>query len=48
MKQFVLKKSGNEFDDESKKYTAMNDKLNELYEKLQGDVSEKEGDAIIE
>jgi hypothetical protein len=34
MKQFVLKKSGNEFDDESKKYTAMNDKLNELYEKL--------------
>lgn len=48
MKQFVLKKSGNEFDDESKKYTAMNDKLNELYEKLQGDVSEEEGDAIIE
>lgn len=48
MKQFVLKKSGNEFDDESKKYNAMNDKLNELYEKLQGDVSEEEGDAIIE
>lgn len=48
MKQLVLKKSGNEFDDESKKYTAMNDKLNELYEKLQGDVSEEEGDAIIE
>lgn len=48
MKQFVLKKSGNEFDDESKKYTAMNDKLNELYEKLQGDVSQEEGDAIIE
>lgn len=33
MKQFVLKKSGNEFDDESKKYSAINDKLNELYEK---------------
>lgn len=48
MKQFVLEKSGNEFDDESKKYNAMNDKLNELYEKLQGDVSEEEGDAIIE
>lgn len=48
MKQFVLKKSGNEFDEESKKYSAMNDKLNELYEKLQGDVSEEEGDAIIE
>lgn len=30
MKQFVLEKSGNEFDDESKKYNAMNDKLNEL------------------
>ena len=26
----------------------MNDKLNELFEKLQGDVSEEEGDAIIE
>lgn len=26
----------------------MNDKLNELYEKLQGDVSEEEGDAILE
>lgn len=48
MKQFVLKKSGNEFDDDSKKYERMNDKLNELYEKLQGDVSEEEGDAIIE
>lgn len=48
MKHFVLEKSGNEFDDESKKYTAMNDKLNELYEKLQGDISEEEGDAIIE
>lgn len=48
MKQFVLKKSGNEFDEESKKYERMNDKLNELYEKLQGDVSEEEGDAIIE
>lgn len=48
MKQFVLKKSGNEFDEESKKYSAMNDKLNELYEKLQGDVSEEEGDAIME
>lgn len=48
MKQFVLKKNGNEFDEESKKYERMNDKLNELYEKLQGDVSEKEGDAIIE
>lgn len=41
MKQFVLKKNGNEFDEESKKYNAMNDKLNELYEKLQGDVSEE-------
>lgn len=48
MKQFVLKKSGNEFDEESKKYERMNDKLNELYEKLQGDVSEEEGDAIVE
>lgn len=48
MKQFVLKKSANEFDEESKKYNEMNDKLNELYEKLQGDVSEEEGDAIIE
>ena len=48
MKQFVLKKSGNEFDDESKKYNAMNDKLNELFEKLQGDVSKEEGDAIAE
>lgn len=48
MKQFVLKKSGNEFDEESKKYERMNDKLNELFEKLQGDVSEEEGDAIIE
>lgn len=48
MKQFVLEKSGNEFDDESKKYERMNDKLNELYEKLQGDVSEEEGDTIIE
>lgn len=48
MKQFVLKKSANEFDDESKKYNAMNDKLNELFEKLQGDVSKEEGDAIIE
>lgn len=25
MKQFVLKKSGNEFDEESKKYERMND-----------------------
>ena len=41
MKQFVLKKSGNEFDEESKKYERMNDKLDELYEKLQGDVSEE-------
>lgn len=48
MKQFVLKKSGSEFDEESKKYSAMNDKLNELYEKLQGDVSEEESDAIID
>lgn len=50
MKQFVLKKNGNEFDEESKKYNEMNDKLNELFEKLQGDVSEEEGDAdaIIE
>lgn len=48
MKQFVLKKNGNEFDEESKKYERMNDKLNELYEKLQGDVSEEEDDAIIE
>lgn len=48
MKRFVLKKSGNEFDDELKKYERMNDKFNELYEKLQGDVSEEEGDAIIE
>lgn len=48
MKQFELKKSVNEFGDESKKYTEMKDKLNELYEKLQGDVSEEEGDAIIE
>ena len=30
MKQFVLEKSGNEFDDESKKYNAMNDKLSEV------------------
>ena len=48
MKQFALKKSRDEFDEESKKYERMNDKLNELYEKLQGDVSEEEGDAIIE
>lgn len=48
MKQFVLKKNGNEFDEESKKNERMNDKLNELYEKLQGDVSEEEGDAIME
>lgn len=48
MKQFELKKSVNEFGDESKKYSQMNDKLNELYEKLQGDVSEEEGDAILE
>lgn len=48
MKQFVLKKNRNEFDEESKKYGQMNDKLNELYEKLQGDVSEEEGDAILE
>lgn len=47
MKQFVLKKSGNEFDEESKKYERMNDKLNELYEKLQGDVSEEEDDELI-
>ena len=48
MKQFVLKKRANEFDDESIKYNEINDKLNELYEKLQGDVSEEEGDAIVE
>ena len=27
MKQFVLKKNGNEFDEESKKYDQMNNKL---------------------
>ena len=48
MKQFVLKKNGNEYDEESKKNERMKDKLNELYEKLQGDVSEEEGDAIVE
>ena len=48
MKQFVLKKNGNEFDEESKKYDQMNDKLNELYQKLQGGVTEEEGDAIVD
>ena len=48
MKQFALKMNRNKFDEESKKYGQINDKLNELYEKLQGGVSEEEGDAIIE
>lgn len=47
MKQFVLKKNGNEFDEESKKYERMNDKLNELYEKLQGDVIIEEFQNLI-